>query len=128
MYRVKIESNFLLSDQLYLLLQSELNDGEGVELKVVKPKINTRAGDVSVLVAIVGAVGAALGALLTGLLKISEQKKAKSIIIVGKSGRRVEAPVDLPPERLRELIELCHELDIEKIVLNAGDEMKLSKK
>lgn len=60
--------------------------------------------DSSVLVALVSVGGTALGALLTGLLKIAQGRNAAKIVIQGKSGRRLEIPADTPVQTMDELL------------------------
>jgi hypothetical protein len=58
-----------------------------------------------------------LTALISGLWTFLGQKNAGKIIIVGKSGRRLEIPSDTPREQLLELIKLAKELDVENIII-----------
>jgi hypothetical protein len=75
----------------------------------------TRSAEMAVLTAIVGAGGTALGALISGLLKLATQKGARNLVVHGRSGRKIEFPADTTPDRIAELVELARELDVDKI-------------
>jgi hypothetical protein len=75
----------------------------------------TRNVDTGLLVAVVGAAGTVLGALITGILKLASDRGAKNVVLQGKSGRRVEAPTGLPASELEKLIEMAKGLDIDRI-------------
>ena len=70
-----------------------------------------RTVDPAILVAIVGASGAALGALVTGLLRIAQKKGTQKIVIQGRDGRRLEVPADTSTERIGELLQVVRGMD-----------------
>jgi len=74
-----------------------------------------RTIDPTVLVAIVGMGGTAVGTLLGGLLKIVEKTKEQTITITGKTGRKVEITGKPDEELLRQCIKLAKELDVDRI-------------
>lgn len=90
-----------------------------VNLEIRKSPLRLRGIDPNVLVALVGVIGIGLGALITGLLRIVENTKTRSIVLQGKgkAGKRLEIPVDTPPEKIDWLIEKVKEMDIEHIQL-----------
>ena len=61
--------------------------------------------DPSVLVAIVGVSGTALGALVSELLKIAQQKGGQTIVLQGKDGSRLEIPAGTSSARIDELVD-----------------------
>jgi hypothetical protein len=59
----------------------------------VKPNASRfRTIDPTVLVAIVGVSGTALGALISELLKLAQQKKGQQVVIQGKNGAKLGMP------------------------------------
>ena len=68
------------------------------------------------LVAIVGVAGTALGALISELLKIAQQKNSQVIAIQSKDGAKLEVPADTPFERIDELVKKLRMMDAPKIV------------
>ena len=69
---------------------------------IIKPSISRfRTLEPSVLVAIVSGSGVALGALISGLLKISQSLKNQKIVIQSKSGDKLEFPANTPIKNLK---------------------------
>jgi hypothetical protein len=91
---------------------------DGAELLREQPGEAKRGIDPTVLVALVGAGGTALGALLTGLFKVREVAKSGQLVIVGSSGRRLEIPAEASREDVDFYVQKAIELDIEKVVLD----------
>lgn len=77
----------------------------------------TRSWDTALLVAAVGSAGAALGSLITGILKIVEKGKGGIVKVQGRSGRSIEISTDVSPEQLEKYVRIAHELDVERIEL-----------
>jgi hypothetical protein len=109
-----------------ITITSEMIDQEliGSELRALRAEVGfamrveqSRSIGAGTLVALVGATGTALGALITGLLKLASERGAKQIILQGKSGRRVEMPVGLSKSEQQKLVDMARELDIDKITL-----------
>lgn len=112
---IRIETRVTSVGKLEALLRGAV--GPSVELARENAS-GERGIDASVLVALVGASGTALGVLLSGLLKIREQAKAGQIVLVGSSGRRIEVPVDTSPEMIKELVKRAQQLDVATILLD----------
>jgi hypothetical protein len=93
------------------LLTSELPNAPGVTLEIRKEPVRVRGVDGSVLVAVVGSAGAALGALVAGLLRVATGTRSRTILIESRDGRKLQYPADLPPEKVRELLAIIAELD-----------------
>lgn len=89
-----------------------------LELKLWKAPIRVRGMDPTVLIALVGAIGTAFGALLTGLLKVVQQTSSKKIIIQSQDGSRIEFPANLNPKEIDLLIEKAKKLDVQKIIIS----------
>ena len=89
-----------------------------VELQLRGDGHGERGIDPSVLVAIVGGVSANLTALITALLTIRKQANAKTIVLQGKSGKRLEISGDYSATELDRLMDAVHLLDVEKVVLD----------
>jgi hypothetical protein len=90
---------------------SPLGSGQDIAFKIEQ----SRGIDTGLLVAVVGAAGTGLGALITGILKLASDKSAKRIVLQGKNGRRVEVPTGLSDSELSKIIESAKALDVDKI-------------
>jgi hypothetical protein len=102
------------AEALRPLVEREVRD-QPIGLRVER----TRSQEAAILVAIVGASGAALGALITGILRVAVQKGAQQIVIYGRSGRKIEAPAHTSREQLDDLVRIARELDVDRIVLES---------
>ncbi|WP_323972176.1 hypothetical protein [Aeromonas hydrophila] len=112
---IKLETRVSSQAHLASLLKGVLP----AEVRIMHKGTKTFRGvDPTVLVAVVGAGGTVVGALITGLLSVLAQARAKSIIVVGKSGWRVEVPSTMTSSDLHSLIDEAKELDIEKIIVD----------
>lgn len=84
----------------------------------VKFEIRTfRAVEPSILVAVVGAGGTALGALLAGVFKLLESGASERVVIQGRNGRRIEVPAGCNQAELERYLDAARELDIDRIQL-----------
>jgi hypothetical protein len=106
-----LQSAHISATSLEPLLKLELGAGD-VRLKLER----TRSLEAAILIAIVGATGTALGALITGVLKVAAQKGAQNVVIHGQSGRKIEVPADTTAERLEEFVRLAKDLDVDRII------------
>lgn len=105
-------------EDLRVMLNDRLSNLSNPPELLIKPSISRfRTLEPSILVAIVGGASAALGALITNLLKIAQQRKIQKIVIQGKSGAKLEVPADTPSERIDELLEKVREMDTPHILL-----------
>jgi hypothetical protein len=87
-----------------------------VTLKIEQPQVKaTRTIDPTVLVAIIGIVGTSLGALIAGLLQILQEKHRERIVLVTKSGLRIEVEARNAMDKVPELIKLVQSMDVEII-------------
>lgn len=96
---------------MHQLLATELPETADARLEVIQ----FRAVETAILVAIVGALGTGLGALIAGALRVAAAKGQKRIVLQGESGWRVEVPADWPQERIAECAELAKTKDISRI-------------
>lgn len=71
--------------------------------------------DPTILSASVGAAGALLGALITSVLQVLKSKLGQKIIIVSKTGARIEIPVNASPEQIDFSIGKIRELDSDEL-------------
>ncbi len=97
------------------LLREELKSTPLIELLCREPIHRVRGIDPAVLVALVGAGGTALGALIAGVLRIAEMKGRPNIVLVGGKGIRIEVPADTSSEALDEYIIKAKALDLMEI-------------
>ncbi|MGW6207475.1 hypothetical protein ACWF9B_28055 [Streptomyces sp. NPDC055089] len=73
----------------------------------IEPRASTlqfRAVDAAVLVAVIGAVGSTLTALVAGLLQMSTIRKGQRISIELESGSKIDVPSDVAPDELERII------------------------
>ena len=78
---------------------------------VIKERKRFRSIDPTLLVAIVGAAGTGLGALITGLFQIRQQVSAKKFVFETGSGQKLELPADTPIEKIDHLLEKLKQMD-----------------
>ena len=71
--------------------------------------------DPTVITAIFTMSGTALGALVTGLLKIAQEKHKEKIVLVSKNGLRIEIESKHALKKLPELIKLLQSMELEVI-------------
>lgn len=95
-----------------------LGQSAGVEFSLRNAPIPVRGMDPTVLVAIVGAVGTAFGALLSGLIQVAKKAAARTITIQAANGSRIEFPADLSSEEIDILIEKSKKLNVQKILID----------
>jgi hypothetical protein len=89
----------------------------GTRLEIRERKTKYRAIDPNLLVAIVGAAGAGLGALITGLFQIGQQIAAKKFVLETHDGNKLEVPANTSPEKIDELLSKLRESDVKKITV-----------
>jgi predicted ribonuclease YlaK len=119
-YNITVASKGTKAAELKAQLEQHLDpDRAEIALEVRDRKSAVRVIDPTILVAIVGAAGTGLGALIAGLMEIAKQKSSRLIIIQSKGGTRLEVPVGVSEEELEALIENVKELELEdtKILL-----------
>ena len=113
---VTIVSDTMKTAELGGLIEQHLGlDKDGIMLETRTPEVVYRSLDPTILVAIVGATGTALGALITGLLQIAQQKSIGTIIAQSKAGSRIEIPIGVSGKELAMIIEQAKQLDSENI-------------
>ena len=88
-----------------------------IPLNISHSDTSLRGVDPTILSAAIGASGALLGSLITGILQIilKEKMTVKTIIIVTPSGAKIEVPVNTPDEEIDRVIERLKKLDEKKI-------------
>lgn len=101
--RILLTAGGIRSDQLRVAFASVLPE-ETISYELAPAPRQTRSFDPTVLVAIVGAAGTAIGALITGALQIAQTRRGTGIVIQGRDGTRVEAPSSVSDEQLSTLV------------------------
>ena len=76
--------------------------------------IRSRGLDPTILVAIVGATGTGVGALIAGLLQLINGKQDERIVLRSSNGKSIEFPANISPKKLDEMINKLKELEDEK--------------
>lgn len=116
--QIEISSETMPSINLKEYLEPQLSSiHSDVTLELRKAKARLRHVDPTTLVAIVGAVGTGLGALITGLLQIAKQSSANKIIIQSEDGARIEFPADMTSEEIDMLIKKMGKLNAQRIIM-----------
>ena len=118
---IQITSENISSTELKRLLESALQlVNIDIALEIRKSVVKKRTIDPTVLVAAVGVIGTALGALITALLQVARQRASQKIVLVWSNGQSLEVPADMSSEELDNLIEKLKRSDdnIEKIFLS----------
>ena len=115
--QIQIMTELVAASELKSTLENELAGTEGVALELREFESAVRGVDPTVLVALVGAGGTALGALLAGIFKVMEAKYARKIVISGSQGRRVELKGEFTEEQVSELVRQAREIDAEQIYI-----------
>lgn len=77
----------------------------GAQLETREPKTKYRSIDPTLLIAIVGAAGTGLGALITGLFQMGQQIAAKKFVLETHDGNKLEVPANTPAEQIDHLLE-----------------------
>ncbi|MEM6735379.1 MAG: hypothetical protein AAF620_04845 [Bacteroidota bacterium] len=110
MSKIKVFSSLHNLKALSIEIVDEIPDHE-----ILEPSDPQRAIDTALLVAIVGVLGTSLGAIITGVFNVLKTTESQKIIIVGKSGRKIEVPASTSKADLDEIIELSKSIDVDRI-------------
>lgn len=115
---ITITSEEFSPDNLIVMLEGMPGwQPQNVQLALQKKEQAFRTLDPTVVVAIITAASAGLGALLTGLLSIAKETKSKVIVLQDKDGRRLEIPADTPTEKIQELMEVVRQMEKPRILI-----------
>jgi hypothetical protein len=114
---VLICSNFSAAHMREILEAHFERTGAPIRFEVRESQSETRAAEATAVVALVTAVSAAVGALITGLLQIAREGRAKKIVLQGKSGWRLELPADMPRDHVEFFLEAINRTDVDKVDL-----------
>ena len=96
-------------------IEKTISNEPGLSLQLRKPRRRIRGMDPAVLVAIVGAGGTALGALIGGVLQIATLQRSRKVVIRGRTGRQIELTGDVEPDGIDKYIKIAREIDIDRI-------------
>lgn len=116
-HEIVIESPNRLSGVMKGLLKDTLPQDLDIALFLRPSAEGMRSIDPTVLVAIVGMASATIGVLLGGLFKIMEKTREQTIIITGKSGRKIEIKGKPTQAMIEQCIKTAKELDIDRILI-----------
>lgn len=93
-------------------------ESRDIQFELQSPSTQLRTGlDPTVLVAIVGAAGTGMGALITGLMQFLNQNAQKKIVLQTKDGTRLEVPANTPVEKIDLLLKKLQPSPVEKIII-----------
>lgn len=123
---IQISSNLLDPTTLReCLLSSFPRESTGVDLTTRNrvDRFRSPAPDATVLIALVSSVSATIGVLITGLLRVLEQRSLPGqIVIEGASGWKVVVSTTTPHDKVQELILLAREVEKPRIHLISSEE------
>jgi len=101
------------AQSLFDLLDPHL-PADQVALNVKTINVQGAITDPAILIAVVSGASAAVSALITGLLQLVQQRQQR-IILQATNGRRLEIPANSSPERIKELVGILEQMEIERI-------------
>lgn len=103
-WQVIIEPGSLARDEVLRQLNDPGLAAWGISVESRQPPLTFRGVDPAIIVAVIGAVGANLTALIAGLLQLRANGKSQRITIVLASGEKLEVPADWSPEQIDSLV------------------------
>lgn len=102
---IVIECRVLAADALLRLLTAQRDwGGVGVRFSLRGSGAEFRGLDTTVLVALVGVSGTAVGAIISGLLQVLKETHTQKVVLQAKNGRRIEVPATMPQDQVDQLI------------------------
>src|SRR5262245_9743887 len=114
--QIALNSTSKSLEELKTALESQTEvSASGTHLELRSAKKKFRGVDPALLVAVVGAAGTGLGALITGLFQIGQQMAASKFTLETASGAKLEVPANTPPEQIDHLLEKLGHRDVKKI-------------
>jgi hypothetical protein len=119
--QLQVDLKIMSLTELKERLISTVNPSESgftIETKVPEDIVFRGAVDPTILVAVVGAAGTALGALIGGLLKVAQQSGSKMIVVETRDGDRLEFPANFAPDQIDMLIKKVKALRTEKLSIS----------
>jgi hypothetical protein len=116
---VSITSFQISADELQELLGQRLSARVRCDISIQPGTVQVRGVDPRVVVALVSASSAAIGALLSGLLQIAKERCSGKITLQGNDGSRVEVPANTSPEKLNALIENVRQMSSPRVHLGS---------
>lgn len=114
---IKISSDSISTSELKAYLEESRLIPSDVELKLQRKTIQLREIDPTILVAVVGAVSTAMGALITGILAVVKEKQLGTVTIESKDGIKIEIPANYPLEKLDAILEKVKRIEASKIII-----------
>lgn len=103
-WEVVIESDSYSKTEILEHLTATNLSADGIAVELRKPRWSFRAVDTAILVAIIGAAGSNLTALVAGLLQLRTHHKDRHISIELASGDKIDVPADISAEELNKLV------------------------
>ncbi|MBA3355242.1 MAG: hypothetical protein H0U18_04735 [Pyrinomonadaceae bacterium] len=82
-----------------------------LHLELRTAKVKYRSVDPTILVAIVGAAGTGIGALITGLLQMRQQLSANKVILETQGGQKLEVPANTPLDKIDHLLDRLSQMN-----------------
>jgi hypothetical protein len=111
-HEIVIETEIIAVSVLKNLLENQRDWAQSeVFLNLRKSALKTRGLDTTILVALVGVAGSAIGVLISGILQIVKEKHLGKIILQGKNGQKIEVPATTSLEDLDKLVRKVTDLE-----------------
>ena len=113
--QIKLPSGSTNLEEVKESLEANLAESD-VQLELRTAKVRYRNVDPTLLVAIVGAAGTGIGALITGLLQMRQQVSASKIVLEAEGGQKLEVPANTSLDKIDQLLDrLSHMNEVKKI-------------
>lgn len=114
--RIERSDDSLTSQELKELLEKLPEWDNSIKLEVIREQhLRLKNIDPTVVTAILTMAGTALGALISGLLKIAQANHKERIVLVTKDGLRIEVEARHALDKIPELIKLLRSMELEVI-------------
>jgi hypothetical protein len=107
-WKIAVEPGSFSKDEVLEHLAAMDFAGNSIDIELPRSPRTFRSGDPAIIVAIIGAVGANLAVLISGLFQLRTTRKEQRISIELPSGKKVDVPADMPHN---ELIRFLDSLD-----------------
>ena len=112
-FEISIGSSKYSREQIKNIVKN-IGEKEPLKIHELEAGARSRGMDPTVLVAIVGAAGTGVGALIAGLFQLISGKKDERIVFRSSSGISIEFPAHLSARELDEKIQKLKQLEINK--------------
>jgi len=108
-----VDNKIMSPSELIITLQKSLDDPSAVQ--ITERKSRFRNVDPTITVALIGAAGASLVALINALALVASKTSEKRIVLQSEKGTRLEIPAETDPRDVDKWIDKLKSMEQEKI-------------